>query len=866
MFSSSRKKYKFQHLKFYVNNQGLYGTKKFRKVFDQQEIGFVYCEFALFNILFDEEDWEAQIRLEGFAVENGRERHMFKIDEKRQVPKQDNIYHYRDGWGKADKTYWKKGHYRWKIFVDDELVGQEEFFIEHEGLVTASVNPYFDILGIRFYTLDDNKRAIYFNEFKADGTKHIYTELSFKNKVNKPWHCEVEFKYFNENMQKVAYFTDYSIIQGNTGIATYGYGSSSGKWWVEGTYTCKIMFMGQLIAVSSFKVGKENKVGESKILDKNFLSPQLSGSATETQQEENIPEKTLDELLEDFNKLIGLNKVKQQLNEYITFLNFEKIREEKGLKAETKINLHSVFTGNPGTGKTTVAKKMGAIFHAIGLLSKGHVHEVDRADLVGGFIGQTAPKTKEHIEKARGGILFIDEAYSLHRPGTENDFGREAIEILLKEMSDGPGDLAVFVAGYPTEMTGFIESNPGLKSRFNKYFEFQDYLPEELLEIAEAAIKPSEFEITQEAKDFLLERVTREYRERDKNFGNARYVLALIDEAKMNLAMRLAGVKDPSSLTKEALSTIQLEDIQSLFFSGKDKKLKLSIDEPMLHDALNELESLIGMENIKQEIRNLVKLVRYYNEIGKDVLNSFVLHTVFKGNPGTGKTTVARIFARIFNALGIIEKGHLVECDRSDLVAKYVGQTAPKTLAKIEEAMGGVLFIDEAYSLTEGSGDAFGREAISTLLKQMEDRNKEFILIVAGYPHNMDEFLLSNPGLKSRFERTMIFEDYSSDELINIAELMFRKEDLRLLPEARKQLMEYFDDLHETRDAHFGNAREVRKTVQEIIRFHHLRMADLPADERTVDEITTIDLKDLESLPSVDAAKKQSGIGFRINR
>lgn len=860
---ASKRKFKFQHLQFYTNRQGLYGSKKFRTVFVSEEVDFIYMELALFNILFDEEDWEANIEIKGYAIENDQEREIFKINQKKNVPKSENIFKYRDGWGKKQGGYWKKGHYRWKAFVDGELVGKNEFFIEDAGIVTKEHNPYFDILGVRFYTLDDNQRPTYLKGFKADGTKHIYTELSFKNKITQPWHCEVEFLYFNENMQKIGYFTDAKVIEGQTGIMSYGYGSSSGKWWVNGKYTCKILFMGQLIAVSSFEVGDKDVEGESTLIEDHLST--LNLNQTEDAEAEVLPEIPLEELLEDFNKLIGLNNIKKQLNDYITFLNFEKLREEKGLKAETNINLHTVLMGNPGTGKTTVAKKMGAIYRAIGLLSKGHVHEVDRADLVGGFIGQTAPKTKEHIEKARGGILFIDEAYALHRGKTENDFGREAIEIILKEMSDGPGDIAIFVAGYPAEMTGFINSNPGLKSRFNNYFEFQDYLPEELIRIVESTIKPSEFEITEDAKEYLLDKVTKEYRNRDKTFGNARYVLALIDEAKMNLAMRLSKAKDTSKLTKEDLSTIQLEDIQALFITGKEKELNLTIDEPMLQDAINELESLIGMENIKQEIRNLVKLVRYYNEIGKDVLNSFVLHTVFKGNPGTGKTTVARIFARIFNALGILEKGHLVECDRGDLVGKFVGQTAPKTLEKIEEAMGGVLFIDEAYSLADGSGDAFGNEAVSTLLKQMEDRNKEFILIVAGYPDNMHKFLNSNPGLKSRFERTMIFEDYDENELIRIAELMFKKEDLQLDPEAREELTTYFNDMHEMRDKHFGNAREVRKVVQQIIRFHHLRLADLSKDQRTIEEITNISKADLKDLPELDNAAQKPGIGFKMN-
>jgi SpoVK/Ycf46/Vps4 family AAA+-type ATPase len=266
------------------------------------------------------------------------------------------------------------------------------------------------------------------------------------------------------------------------------------------------------------------------------------------------------------------------------------------------------------------------------------------------------------------------------------------------------------------------------------------------------------------------------------------------------------------------------------------------------------------MENIKQEIRDMIKLVRYYNEIGKDVLNKFVMHTVFKGNPGTGKTTVARIFAKIFYALGILEKGHLVECDRASLIGEYSGQTAPKTLAKIEEAIGGVLFIDEAYSLVEGGG-SLGKEAISTILKQMEDRNTEFILIAAGYPKNMDAFLLSNPGLKSRFDQSLTFEDYQVEELSQIADLMFNNEELSLADDAKVILDKHLSDMYQHRDEFFGNAREVRKLVQQISQFHHLRLADMESSQRTVKMITTVTVEDLTNLKPFEGSGRIK-IGF----
>ncbi|NJO89207.1 MAG: AAA family ATPase [Chloroflexia bacterium] len=246
----------------------------------------------------------------------------------------------------------------------------------------------------------------------------------------------------------------------------------------------------------------------------------------------------------NLDELIGLEHVKKQIKEHIDYIEFLKLRKEKGLQDNERISLHSVFTGNPGTGKTTVVKLLGKIYQKMGLLSKGHVHEVDRSDLVGEFIGQTAPKVRENIEKARGGILFIDEAYALVRSKEDSkDYGREVIEVLIKEMSDGPGDIAIMAAGYPKEMQLFTDFNPGLKSRFKYYFHFEDYTPDELIAIADYAAEKRLVKVNPDAKEYINKLLINAYRDRDHTFGNARYAYAIIDEAKMNLGLRL--IKNP---------------------------------------------------------------------------------------------------------------------------------------------------------------------------------------------------------------------------------------------------------------------------------------------------------------------------------
>ncbi|MCK6616415.1 MAG: AAA family ATPase [Cyclobacteriaceae bacterium] len=292
-----------------------------------------------------------------------------------------------------------------------------------------------------------------------------------------------------------------------------------------------------------------------------------------------------------------------------------------------------------------------------------------------------------------------------------------------------------------------------------------------------------------------------------------------------------------------------------------------SLDE-ILSESLAELNALTGLQTVKEEVNEMVKLVRFYQETGKDVLNKFSLHSVFTGNPGTGKTTVARILSKIYKGLGILAKGHLVEVDRQGLVAGYVGQTAIKTAEKIEEAMGGILFIDEAYSLANerGSQHDFGAEAIQVILKRMEDFRGKFGVIVAGYTDNMHEFINSNPGLRSRFDKYFVFDDYSPEDMLTIALSIFKREEVQPDDPATTHLKNYFTFLHANRDKHFGNARTVRQVVGEAVKNQHLRLAAMKKEERTPDLMRTIifdDVKEFE-IREYDSGKKP--IGFSVGK
>ena len=544
---------------------------------------------------------------------------------------------------------------------------------------------------------------------------------------------------------------------------------------------------------------------------------------------------------EKLNNMIGLKIVKEQIDKIITADIVEKERKKRKGNDYHTSSMHMIFGGNPGSAKTTVAKLFAGITKEKGILKSGAFVERGGMDLDGmGCVSAI----REAFIAAKGGVLFIDEAYAM-----KSD---TAITVLLQEMENQREDVIVILAGYNERMKAFMKRNEGLKSRIPYWIDFPDYTAEELTDIFKLMIHEKGFCVTDDAikeAHYIFEKV----RNID-DFGNGRYVRNLMERAVRQQSVRLLSQRrDLGDIQKDELFQITKEDIQMLG-EGEKKERKLGT-------ARKELDDMIGLASVKTVIHKAIakhKINKLCMEKGLQRDNAS-LHMVFTGNPGTAKTTVARLFAEIMKDEKILSTGVFVEAGRADLVGEHVGATAPLVKKKFKEAQGGVLFIDEAYSLCDSYENGFGDEAINTIVQEMENHMDDVIVIFAGYPEPMKAFLDRNPGMRSRIAFSVEFDDYTVEELCEITKLMLSRKQMTITETGMKKLKKNFESVKESRD--YGNGRFARKMLEEAEMNLAERICQMDETEITTEVLTTIEESDIPEIPT-EMKRQIKKIGF----
>ena len=467
---------------------------------------------------------------------------------------------------------------------------------------------------------------------------------------------------------------------------------------------------------------------------------------------------------------------------------------------------------------------MADIFKTLGVVARGQLVEADRSKLVAGFSGQTAIKTNQLVDQALGGVLFIDEAYTL-KSSDGDTFGAEAIDTLLKRLEDDRGKFICIVAGYTDNMHDFIDSNPGLKSRFTQTIHFDDYTPDELTEIFLKLAAGKNFTVDEETKAAIHRLFEQLYLRRDKNFGNAREARRIFNEAVERQSQRLVKEMGKPGFQESDMFALTKEDLP---MSQSEAARPLDV-------VLNELEEFIGMRSVKDSIRRLAVQSMFMKQraaMGAGNVQQMAMNFILTGNPGTGKTSIARKMGEVLQAMDILPTSRVIEASRATLVGKYMGETPKIVNSMCDKAMGGILFIDEAYTLSDG-GDMYGKEAIDTLMKRMEDDRGKFVVIAAGYKDKMEEFLMMNAGLASRFTHKLHIDDYDPDELLAIYKHMAQKEQYQLSPESELKALDKIYKMVLAKSDSWGNAREMRNLLDSTIQKLSQRVSMLPPDQVT---------------------------------
>ena len=557
---------------------------------------------------------------------------------------------------------------------------------------------------------------------------------------------------------------------------------------------------------------------------------------------------SVDEIYSQIDKYVGMGFVKELFENLRLEILDNQDSIKRGIKPEEYPD-HYIFAGNPGTGKTTVGKMIGHFYHVMGVLGGDETLFVDASEIIGNHVGDSKDKITQIMQKAidHNQVLYIDEAYQI----SESAYGNEIIGAMMTKMTENAADFKVIFGMYKNKVEDFLKMNAGLSRRL-RIVEFPDYTPDQLTEIFDRSVKAQGCTITDEARNRIKLVLTYKYDVRGDDFGNAGEVKKLVQDMKKLRLRRTYGSNDPEVDRYQ----YTIEDIPEDLL----KKTEDMVNPKSLDDIMAELNEQIGMSDLKDIIIQKQEDIVYAKKSGGSLDDIRPGYYFFVGNPGTGKSTSAKLFAECLHQLGVVKTANFYSCTAKDLIGQYVGETAGKANVLLQKSKNSVLFIDEAYSLSyadDHSGNSYKKEAVEELIAYMDqpEHRKNSCIILAGYEKDMQGLYKSNSGMRSRIEEVH-FRDYSADECYQIFALFCRKAGFEIEEGVKDIYVPVFEKLKTLE--FFSNGRTARTIYEKTAERLKRRVAR--SDDITGDAVKLITKDDLLS---VDEAVAEIGVDGR---
>lgn len=821
-----------------VNREDDYrGEKNYRTVYGIGELENLYVDTEIFNREYAREAWEAVLTIRLFRLENQKAVCVCEKTGKIKIEKEDSILVFEEMLQKAElkDQLWNEGVYR--VLADvNGIAGQSDDIYVIGG--NGRPEEYFRLLHAGLdrcceeSEVEAQKRLHSYQIFDINGLQNIRFFLMAQNLTGKEWVYEFMIRVLNKDgsirVMQIVKSAQFIKDQSGGSILCFAIDLGERESFVEtGEYTVSVSCFGQLVLSLGFVIGAKDVPYdfEQEVLadgGEMVVKPKLTATYSV---------KDRDEIMDRLYRLVGLRKVKEEITQIMDYAEFVRLRRENGF-GDVFPQMHLVFTGHPGTGKNTVAEMIGELYQKLGLLKNGRVNHYGRRELVREGTSAEEQLVRQAVKNSTGGILFIDQAGDFFQPEDQNDRGIVALGILFNILTRENPEVLVILADVGEEIDTMMEALPDLQRLFSRRLCFEDYTPEELMEITRYKLEKLEYRFTPAAEEKFFKQLKLACRANEVDFTNGRYIDEQIEQAAVRMSRRLMANRS-GEYKKEDLMLITDEDI-------------LAVPEGDPGKSLEKLNAMIGLGNLKSSIVQHLNYVYFIRERQKHGFADTMppLNMIFCGNPGTGKMTVAKMMGEIYHAVGILSRPGVVVQDARNFMTE--GGVAPQQAAEVlmNMAAGGILYIDHADVLPQNE---FGLAFFEALLSEISlEECGDAIVILGGYPDRVDKMMEMNPALKNYFPYTFMFNDYTPEELMQIAENKLTEKNYVFHPKAKEMFAELIRKAYENRNKNFGNALLVEKIVDMAIRNMSERTMKIRQErELTRQEITTIRKDDI---------------------